>query len=433
MIAFAKSLWRDRRGNALVIAGAAMPLIVGAAGLATDTIQWSLWKRQLQRAADSAAIAGVHAKMNSQVLATGVSNDLARNNHTYATLLSGYPLVDEPGGTTGYDNAVQVTLAVQKELGFSSFFLSAAPIITTTATAAAVNDGIFCAGGLDPSTTAAVSVGGSAHVDLGCGVISNSTSPTESVSTNGSTYSFVASPVAGAGGLPSAINGASNLQPHHLPLADPFLGLYPTTIPAAAQPCANFAQKSTVTSVTGQGQNRVTTESVQPGCFNSFNPGNNTYILQPGVYYLNNTNFSMQGNTTMIGTGVTFILTGTTPGSLQINGTSKLQLTAPTSTTCGTFGGVNSCTYEKMLFIQSANATVNNNNTVNGTNDSFFDGAMYFPKGQVNFNGTSGTSTKCVMVIGWHINFNGNTNLQNNTTGCAANKTFTSKKVRLIA
>ena len=54
------SFWKDRRGNALVIAGAALPLLVGAAGLATDTIQWTLWKRQLQRAADSAAIAGVY-------------------------------------------------------------------------------------------------------------------------------------------------------------------------------------------------------------------------------------------------------------------------------------------------------------------------------------------------------------------------------------
>ena len=47
MIAFMKKLWRDRRGNALMIAGAALPLLVGSAGLATDTIQWTLWKRQL--------------------------------------------------------------------------------------------------------------------------------------------------------------------------------------------------------------------------------------------------------------------------------------------------------------------------------------------------------------------------------------------------
>ena len=56
-----RGLRRDSRGNVIAIAGASLPLIIGAAGLATDTIQWAVWKRQLQRAADSAALAGVHA------------------------------------------------------------------------------------------------------------------------------------------------------------------------------------------------------------------------------------------------------------------------------------------------------------------------------------------------------------------------------------
>jgi uncharacterized membrane protein len=54
MMGFFRRLLKDRRGNTLAIAAACLPLVVGAAGLATDTIQWTLWKRQLQRAADSA-------------------------------------------------------------------------------------------------------------------------------------------------------------------------------------------------------------------------------------------------------------------------------------------------------------------------------------------------------------------------------------------
>jgi hypothetical protein len=41
MISSLKRLWRDRRGNSLAIAGAALPLILGSAGLASDTIQWT--------------------------------------------------------------------------------------------------------------------------------------------------------------------------------------------------------------------------------------------------------------------------------------------------------------------------------------------------------------------------------------------------------
>src|SRR3546814_14845179 len=54
-------LLRDRTGNVLMMAAASMPLLVGAAGLATDTVQWTLWKRQIQRQADSAALAGAYA------------------------------------------------------------------------------------------------------------------------------------------------------------------------------------------------------------------------------------------------------------------------------------------------------------------------------------------------------------------------------------
>jgi Flp pilus assembly protein TadG len=70
MFKFLKKLLRDRRGNALIIAGAALPLIIGAAGLATDTVQWALWKRQLQRAADSAALAGVYGEAQGNAIGT---------------------------------------------------------------------------------------------------------------------------------------------------------------------------------------------------------------------------------------------------------------------------------------------------------------------------------------------------------------------------
>ena len=80
MIGFIRKLIEDRRGNALVIAGACLPLIVGAAGLATDTIQWTLWKRQLQRAADSAAIAGVYDRR------VGERHDIDRGGDGLATI-----------------------------------------------------------------------------------------------------------------------------------------------------------------------------------------------------------------------------------------------------------------------------------------------------------------------------------------------------------
>ena len=77
----------------------------------------------------------------------------------------------------------------------------------------------------------------------------------------------------------------------------------------------------------------------------------------------------------MIGTGVTIILTGSSPGSVQTNGNSTIQLSAQTTGT-----------YAHMLFLQASGATTDSK--INGTNSSFYDGGMYFPSTNVTFKET---------------------------------------------
>ena len=67
-------------GNAAVLVALGMPMLIGGAGLGVDTAQWYMWKRELQRAADSASIAGVYAKVQSASYSNAVTTDLARNN-----------------------------------------------------------------------------------------------------------------------------------------------------------------------------------------------------------------------------------------------------------------------------------------------------------------------------------------------------------------
>src|SRR5437763_10686372 len=102
MIGFIRKLLKDRRGNALAIACAAMPMVIGCAGLATDTIEWTLWKRQLQRAADSAAFAGAYDRASATNGATtntptAVCNDLAVNLHTWMNLRATSPCTGSVG------------------------------------------------------------------------------------------------------------------------------------------------------------------------------------------------------------------------------------------------------------------------------------------------------------------------------------------------
>jgi Flp pilus assembly protein TadG len=431
-----RRLLRDSRGNALLIAGVALPLVVGSAGLANDTVQWALWKRQLQRAADSAALAGTYAEAEGNAVSTctnyssatyaqPVGWDVRRNNKAWPTTTCTLQNPPTSGSFTADNYAVKVTLSVQQSLPFSGLFLSTAPTIRASATATLIDSGQFCLVALNNTSSPGITVGGSANANLGCGAISNSTSTTASVSPNGASYNFTASPVAAVGGMPSSINGATDLQPYHIAEPDPFASKYPTSIPSGTN-CSNF-QSHTYTQNNGGNSNNGNGNNNGPshltaGCYSGFNPsGGGTYYLDAGTYYLNNTDFSPGGGVTLTGTGVTIILTGTSPGSVNLDGNETLQLSAPTTGT-----------YSKMLFIQSGSATTNNLNKLNGTSSTTLDGAIYFPTGEVQFNGTTGAMTKCAMVVAWTVDISGNANLQNNTTGCTANETVSAKIVRLV-
>ena len=123
MIGSMKRLWKDRRGNALAIAAAALPLLIGCAGLAADTIQWTLWKRELQRAADSAALAGVYDRVATGTT-TGtnavVDHDLTINHHTGIALVTGYPQVRYGRGTSGSVRRKTNTDAVARPMKIST-------------------------------------------------------------------------------------------------------------------------------------------------------------------------------------------------------------------------------------------------------------------------------------------------------------------------
>ncbi len=214
---------RSRRGNVLAIAAATLPLFIAAAGLATDTIQWTLWKRQLQRAADSAAIAGVYNREANGGATTGatsgtatdttISHDLTINLHTSYALKSGFPTINYPANSGFKTDQVTVTVAIQRPLSFSSLFLSTAPTITATATAASIPaGGDACIEALDTAAANAINYQrqrGSVHARLRS-LFSNSAN-VNAASARGSS-AVTANTIGGSGRHP-AIQATSPSQP----------------------------------------------------------------------------------------------------------------------------------------------------------------------------------------------------------------------------
>jgi hypothetical protein len=402
-----KRLWNDKRGNALLIAGAAMPLVIGSAGLGADTIQWALWKRQLQRAADSAAIAGVYARMQGQDVTAAVRTDTGKNNQTQLALLS--PATPTfPADQPGSNNSVAVTLQVRQSLNFSAMFMSAAPIIQASATAAAVETGEYCVISLESTATTGITAGGNATVDLGCGMKTNSTSLEAAVAFGSSIVK--ATPVAAVGGLDKTDNWATGttLLPFAIAQADPFAAVAAPTVPATCNGQANVNSN----------------ESGAPaaGCYSSLDFKGN--VTLSGTYIITgNVDIGAQAHVTC--DSCTIILTNSTPantGTLTVNAGAELDMKAATT---GPYAGI--------LFYQDRGAAANVVNKVNGNSDSTFQGAFYFPNQEVEFTGTAGLTYNCLNLVSRRVTFIGNSKITNNCPANSGVPPITGRNVRLIA
>src|SRR4029079_12167110 len=119
-------------------------------------------------------------------------------------------------------DAVKVDLSIQRQLSFSGMFMTAAPVISASATATIVPSGKYCAISLIDTAVTGISAGGSTNVNLGCGMITNSISMDAAIAFGSSTVT--ASPVAAVGGIDATDNwGAGTvLQPFTIAAEDPF-------------------------------------------------------------------------------------------------------------------------------------------------------------------------------------------------------------------
>ena len=437
-----KRLLKDRKGNALVIAGAALPLIMGSAGLASDTIQWTMWKRQLQRAADSAAMAGVYAHVAGKPVGTctnwssatysdPVGYDLRNNNHLGIATTCVVENSPSSGSFSSDAHAVRVNLSAQKRLNFSSMFMTAPPTISASATATVVPSGQYCVVSLESTATTGITATGSANVDLGCGMITNSTSMTAAVATGSSQVN--ASPIAAVGGISASSNWGSStvLQPFTLAQEDPFANVPPPTFPTGNCPNVLVATGAVVTLPTAT----ATNTTGLPG--NTYCIGNLTVrgnlTLPDGVYILDagSIDFGSQSN---VSCGhCTFVLSSrtaaTNPGSIgNMNITAGAQLDL-TSTNSGTYQGI--LVYQDRRAVNGTSA--NRQSSVNGNANSIFAGAFYFPNQQLTFNGTAGMTTDCMQLVARTVLYSGNMEISNTCDTDSGASSFAGKKVRLVA
>ena len=89
-------------------------------------------------------------------------------------------------------------------------------------------------------------------------------------------------------------------------------------------------------------------------------------------------------------------------------------------------------TYKGIVFYQDRRATSDNNITINGDSNSKYQGAFYFPKADVTFNGNAGMNTNCMQIVGKDVAFTGNSSINNVCPANSGSGSFTGQKVRLV-
>ncbi|MGE5564220.1 MAG: pilus assembly protein TadG-related protein [Bacillota bacterium] len=445
MFRFLKKLWRDRRGNALVIAGAALPLVIGSAGLATDTIEWAVMKRQLQRAADSGALAGVFGKLGGQTVSTGncsasapISRDMTVG--TVSTRIGTTPTctVQSPptsgAWTAASAQAVKVTMSAPGRFSFASLFMSSAPTITATATAAVVQSGKYCMISMDDQADTGINFTGNPTVNLGCGMKTNAKG-SAAIDCGGSS-SITASPVAAVGYIPVCNNFTSSTtyQSYSPPQTDPFASVPAPSVPNGCNQDLAFPGKSTSLTVTG---NQAGWASGNPTtvCYTDFTVGSGKTFTGTDLMIIINRkqlngsggNLTIQGNVSC--TRCVFIMTSdstgtpTPSGNVTINAGAHIDLHAPTT---GTYAGI--------IIYQDRRSSSCGNwcNKINGDSTSTIEGSIYMPKQEVQLNGGSGMNTNCLQIVGWQLQFAGNTSVTNTCPAGSGAKSFDGQMVRLV-
>ena len=432
-----KTLFQSERGHVLAIGAATLPLLMGSAGFAIDAAQMAMWKRQMQRAADSAAIAGAHARVQGASTDSAVANDVDEHidydlEENETPMLKGDPEITtgsfgagamsetqscQERGLTGpncWDDAVQVALVAERRLPFMGMFTRSATELNARATAAVVQTGEYCMVSLYEGEDPGIISGGNSNLDLECGMATNARG-SKAIDAYGSAM-INADPAGAVGGISgtSKFTSGTVLLPYTSPIKDPFWDVPDPVLPSncgGTLSIPNSVGTSTTPHQLPAGEN-------DPKCWTNWDIQGHLK-LAPGTYFVNNGLLDIKGS--LSGEGVTLVLMGDNSSWTQ-NGGGKLSLTAPTS---GDYEGI-------VIFRErTASSAANKEIKLNGGADLFLQGSIYGKNTDFWIGGNASLNAQCIQIVGRKLEFKGGGHIQNNCAGTGA-EAFVTRTVKLV-
>lgn len=399
---------REESGQTLILVALSLTCILGFVGFATDVGVLLHDKRNLQIAADAAAIAGAKeiristAKVKAAAYAASVQNGYT-DGVDGVSVVPSYPAADGPhAGDPAYAEAI--VTQTQRTFFTRLFGFTSMPVKARAVAFNGATTDTACLTALNPTAGDTIHLQGSFTVNApGCSVIDNSNNKTNALDFTGGAGRITS----GGIGVVGAINGpASDSTPAPVSgiqqISDPLAGVI-------TPPTYNPASCTAAPSAPKKGSNAVTwgTTAGATTCYSGTIKVTATVTLTPGVYVIPGT-LDFSGGGSITGTGVTFYIP---PGGTFGNngaGSTTLNLTAPTS---GPYDGV-------VIYQDAANA---NQIYLNGTPVVGLTGIIYAPSAQLDVGGNTkaGVTQTFItdLVVGSLYDFgNATINIENYTT-----------------
>jgi hypothetical protein len=197
----------------------------------------------------------------------------------------------------------------------------------------------------------------------------------------------------------SVMTASRYLTTHTSPVADPYVRLEVPSYPGCTRTRYRLGERKT--------------ETIPPGiyCGGIEVAGGATLSLDPGTYLLDRGNFTVSGNSTVNGTGVTIVLTsrtGSNYGAIDIRAGSRIEITAPA---LGATAGIPGIAIWADGDQSAAGDTFDGGSTQN------INGAIYMPGRQVKYSGGSSAATQCSQLIARAVTFTGNSYFRHDCQG----------------
>ena len=425
----ARRIRRSKAGNAAIIVGLGMPVLIGGAGFAVDTAQWYLWKRELQFAADQAAIAGAWARSEEKT----EDNYEKRAGQEFAVNLDvtdamtptkSVQLADWNGGD---ENSVLVTASTTGKLPFSSFITGRGTTVSVVAQARFEEGKEFksCIIATDEDDDGAITISGTASLTAKCGIAALSKSA-NAIRMNGNP-TINAGNVLAAGGIDMGMDNGNNKLFENLDgLYDPYEELTP--------PDDDTPQEYGCTSV-GKGKEKVSIASLQPGTYDGGFDTKCDTTLASGIYVIDGGRLKINAQEKFYGNGVMFVLKN--GAHIEIEGGAEINLTAMNVSQLVAAGvdADEASELAGMLIFEDPESEGSDSNKINGNAKTVLNGTVYLPKSHVSFKGTAKVTSQCFTLAASTIDIGGTADM---STFCPNTSTYnptvakTERGVRLV-